>query len=294
MTKVTALLAGFVISVTVCVPLIGSGPPSSARPVVAGRVHARFQPTGGKVYILVLGSDAREGNPDNVNVDAIHVVGINTKTMRGGILNFPRDSWVSIPGYRSGKINEALHAGGPVLVAKTIEQLTGIRVDYWVLVGFRDFQAILSELGRVKMHIPRDVYDPGGSGASIKAGTRNLTPWAALAYVRTRHGFPDGDIDRTTNQARFLIALLSKLRGEVRANPASVLTWIAATRRYARFDMSADDMFRLGILASQLDPKKVGNVTVPVSLGFVGAASVVYISPSANAIFKRFRRTAAL
>ena len=66
------------------------------------------------------------------------------------------------------------------------------------------------------------------------------------------------------------------------------------TRRFARFDLGAAEMFRLGVLASQVDPEKVGNVTVPVSYGAVGSASVVFISPEAQDIYERFRDTASL
>jgi LCP family protein required for cell wall assembly len=268
--------------------------PVSSSPLLVGRVHARYQPTDGKVFVVVIGSDAREGNPDNVNADALHVAGINTKTMKGGILNFPRDSWVTIPGYGSGRINEALHAGGPQLVAETIESITGITIDYWVIVGFEDFRNVVGALGGVKMTIPQDVYDPGGSGANLKAGRQHLTAEEALSYVRTRKAFANGDIDRTTHQADFLIALLRKLQRQVEHSPTALFRWTAAARRYARHDLSASEMFRLGVLASQVDPDDVGNVTVPVTYGTVGAASVVFISPEAKEIYERFEEDGSL
>ncbi|MDQ3915716.1 MAG: LCP family protein [Actinomycetota bacterium] len=292
MIKPAAALLSVVAAVSLLVPL-GSSPVSSS-PILVGRVHARYQPADGKIYVAVIGSDARTGNPDNVNADAIHIAGVNTKTMKGGILNFPRDSWVTIPGYGSGRINEALHAGGPELVAQTLESITGIHIDYWVLVGFEDFVNIVDEIGGVKMTIPSGVYDPIGSGAKIPAGTQNLGAEEALSYVRTRKAFADGDIQRTTNQAKFLIAMLRKLHRQIEYSPTSLFRWTATARRYARYDLSAAEMFRLGVLASQVDPDDVGNVTVPVSYGSVGAASVVFISPEAAGIYEQFRETAAL
>jgi LCP family protein required for cell wall assembly len=278
--------------VAATVPLMTA--PVASSPLLVGRVHARYQPTDGKVFVAVIGSDARTGNPDNVNADAIHIVGINTKTMKGGILNFPRDSYVTIPGYGSGRINEALHAGGPELVAETLESITGIPIDYWVIVGFEDFRNIVNGLGGVKMTIPTDVYDPIGSGANLKAGMQHLTAEEALSYVRTRKAFPNGDIDRTTHQADFLLAMLRKLRRQVEFNPTSLFRWTATARRFARFDLSASEMFRLGVLTSQVEPEDVGNVTVPVSYGMVGAASVVFISPEARDIYERFAENASL
>jgi LCP family protein required for cell wall assembly len=292
LTRKAIVLLTLVVAVCATLPLISS--PVSSSPILVGRVHARYQPTDGTIYVAVIGSDARTGNPDNVNADAIHIAGVNTKTMKGGVLNFPRDSWVTIPGYGSGRINEALHAGGPELVAQTLESITGIEIDYWVLVGFEDFVSIVDALGGVKMTIPTDVYDPIGSGAKIPAGTQNLGAEEALSYVRTRKAFPNGDIDRTTHQADFLIAMLRKLHRQIEYSPTSLFRWTAAARRFARFDLSAAEMFRLGVVASQVDPADVGNVTVPVSYGSVGAASVVFISPEAADIYEEFRKTGAL
>lgn len=294
MIKRGIALVALVASVCFAMPLVGDDGAISAASLVAGRVHADFQPTDGKIFVLVIGNDARAGNPDRSRADAIHIAGIDTKTMKGGILNFPRDSWVNVPGHGSGRINEALYQGGPELLARTLESITGIRIDYWVMVGFQGFQGIIKKLGGVKFKVNRDVYDPGGSGAHIPAGTKWLGPAASLAFVRTRHSFPNGDIDRTTNQARYLLALLKKLRGEASRNPASLLRWMAITRAYARLDISADELFELGVLASQVKPSDVGIKTVPVTIGSVGAASVVFIQPGAQSIYQRFRSSGRL
>jgi LCP family protein required for cell wall assembly len=281
--------------VTFGIPLIGSSSRGVAAPgVVAGRVHKSFQPRDGKIFVLVIGNDARAGNPDSARADAVHIVGINTKTMKGGILNFPRDSWVSIPGYGSARINEALIAGGPQRLAQTLERITGIRIDYWVMTGFEGFRAILRELGKTTIRVDRRLYDPRGSGADLRAGKQRLMAEASLAFVRTRHSYPSGDVARTTNQGRFLLALLRKFRDQSARNPGVLMHWLSVTRRHTRLNISAGELFRLGVLASQVKAGDVGNVTVPVSVGSAGAASVVFISPGARSIYKRFRKNASL
>jgi LCP family protein required for cell wall assembly len=290
--KRAAVLIAFVGLVAGLVPVVG-GRSSDAAPVVVGRVHKRWQPNQGKIFVLVIGSDARHGNP-NLRADAVHIAGINTKTMRGGILNFPRDSWVDIPGYGQGRINQALYQGGPQLLAKTLERLTGIRIDYWVLVGFDGFEDIIRDLGPIPIKIKRPIHDPGGSGANIRAGTKKLGASDALAFVRTRKAFFHGDIARTSNQARFLLAMLRKLRADVERRPTELLRWIAVARNNARLDISPQEMFRLAVLTSQVSPSRVGNVTVPVSVGSVGIASVVFIQPRAKSIYARFKAHASL
>jgi LCP family protein required for cell wall assembly len=290
MRRRAAALTTILLVASVTLSLLPGANRGLAERLLVGRVHATFQPNDGKIFVLVLGSDARSGNSDAARADAIHVVGINTEDMKAGILNFPRDAWVDIPGHGTSKINDALYEGGPQLVAQTIENLTGIRIDYWVLTGFEGFVGIIHDLGPVKVNVPMDLHDPSGSGANLRAGKQALHALSALSFVRDRHDFPHGDVDRTTNHGTFLIDLLKKLRRDVSGNPAALFKWISTTRAHTRFDISADEMFRLGVLASQLDPSRVDNVTVPVTLGSAGAASVVFIQPSAQSIYRRFAR----
>ena len=294
MKRRAAALATILLVASVTLSLLPGSNVGLAERLLVGRVHATFQPNDGKIFVLVIGSDARTGNSDAARADAIHVVGINTDDMKAGILNFPRDSWVDIPGHGSSKMNDALYEGGPELLAQTIENLTHIRIDYWVLTGFEGFVGMIHDLGPVKVDVPMDLYDPSGSGADLKKGKQPLHALSALSFVRDRHDFPGGDVDRSTNQGTFLIDLLKKLRRDVASNPAALFKWISTTRTHTRFDISAEEMFRLGVLASQLDPKKVDNVTVPVTLGSAGAASVVYIQSSAQSIYRRFARDAHL
>jgi LCP family protein required for cell wall assembly len=288
MSKRLLMVIAILASIVALLPAIGPRR-SAAAPLLAGRVHAEYQPNHGKIFILVIGSDARSGNPDGANADAIHIVGINTHTMKGGILNFPRDSWVN-----GSKINSSMLRGGPLNLAQTLESLTGIHLDYWVMTGFFGFTHIVRALDGLKMHIPTEVHDAGFSGANLNAGTQVLAPGQALAYVRARHPFRDGDLARTTHQADLLLALLRKFKGNVADGPASLLRWISVARQYTRLDIPPQEMFHLAILASQLSATDIGNVTVPASLGMVGAASVVYISPSAHSIYARFRKHASL
>ena len=294
MIKRICVLLAFVLGVSLVVPLIGAPEPTNAAAPLFGRVHESFQPEKGKIFVLAIGNDARSGNPDRSLADAIHILGINTRTMKGGILNFPRDSWVSIPGQGSAKMNEALFRGGPELLARTLEAETGIRLDYWVMVGFDGFQGIVEDLRGVEMNIPVAHNDTGASGSVLKAGRQHLQGYEALAYARARKSFSGGDIARTTHQGDMLVALQRKLSAETAENPATLFRWITATKKHARFDVRADEMFRLGILATQLKPKDIKHVTIPVSLGSVGAASVVFISPNAKSIYQRFRENGSL
>ena len=295
MIKRSLGLAAVLAGVCTLLPSFGNSPPSTiASELVGGPVHESFNPSDGKIFVLVLGNDARAGNPDASRSDAVHIVGINTDTMRGGILNFPRDAYVPVPGHGTMKLTESLLVGGPELVAKTVEQETGIRLDYWMMTGFEGFQGIVRDLGGVTVTVPRDIFDPGGSGAKLKKGRQLLLAADALAFTRARKVLPGGDLDRTANQARVLLALLRKLRSDVEHDPGLLLKWIAVGEKWTRLDIPPEDIFRLAVLATQVDPGKVRAVTVPVTLGSAGAASVVYVQPSARAIYRRFEKKGSL
>ena len=289
------VIALFVLLATSCliVPLVGEAPESAAAQIIGGRVHESFSPDQGKVFILVIGNDAREGNPDASRADAMHIIGINTETRKAGILNFPRDSYVDVPGHGTMKMNESLYAGGPKLLAQTLENETGIRLDYWVMTGFVGFQKIIRDLGGVEMNVPYAI-DDYGSGAKLKKGLQTLEPGEALAFNRTRKTLPAGDIDRTTNQGKFLLALLKQLQAETAENPAELFTWLSTGQKWTRMDIPADELFRLAVLASQIERSDVKSVTIPVTIGSAGLASVVYIQPGAERLYRKLENKGSL
>jgi polyisoprenyl-teichoic acid--peptidoglycan teichoic acid transferase len=293
MKRLSVLLVVLAVGL-VLVPAIGDSRSVGAATIVAGRVRDSYQPLDGKLFVLVIGSDARAGNPNNVRADAIHIVGINTRTLKGGILNFPRDSYIPLAGGGTGRINEALVRGGPEGVARTVQNLTGIKLDYWVMTGFVGFRGLIDDIGRVKLRIPQPIFDPRGSGAKLRKGTYGLGLLNALAFVRTRKTIAGGDIGRTTNQGRFLLAMLAKFRQETARKSSAAFKWMAATHKHTRLNLSATELFELGVLASRVRPKDIGNVTVPVRVGSAGAASVVFIQGGARSIYARFRRSASL
>lgn len=298
MIKRALALLTLIASVCVLVPLAGErsggGSSMAAAPIRGGRAHAEYQPKDGKIFVLILGSDARSGNPRHSRTDGVHLAGINTKTMKGGILNFPRDSWVNIPGSGSARINEALNRGGPDLAVRTMESLTGIQIDYWLLTAFEGFQKAIKDVGgKIPLPLKRGMYD-SGSGARLRPGTKTLSAAESLAFVRSRKSLPGGDVDRTANHGRFLIALLRKLRGDIERRPDRMFDWMQAARKWTALDISPHELFQLGVLTSQVKSQDVGNVTVPVRIGSVGSASVVFIQPGAQAIYDRFKEKASL
>lgn len=248
----------------------------------------------GLITILVLGSDARPGEPiARLRSDSIHLVTINPRTGAGTVLGFPRDSYVAIPGRGSARINEAMAYGGPQLTEATIESLTGIHIDYYVLASFQGFSDLVDGIGGIVVDVPYDMQDPY-SGANFRKGRTKLNGTRALAFARDRHSVPGGDFGRSENQGRLLLAALRQLRQDFAVAPASVTKWVVVAARHVTTDLTIPELFRLGAAATRIRPSRVTNVVVPGSVGMVGSASVVFVAPSARALFADIRDDGAV
>lgn len=233
------------------------------------------------IFILALGSDARPGEEiTGQRADSIHLIAINPAKHRATIVGFPRDSWVSIPGYGTNKINAAMTAGGPERVVATVEQLMGVTIDYWALTWFDGFRAMIDDIGGLIVDVPFDVYD-SYARAEIPAGRRTLSGRDALAFARARHALPTGDFGRSENQGLLLVSALAQFRREFAEDPSRLLDWVGAGLRNMRTDVPLDEILRLAFTASTLNPKKVTNVVLPGGTGMAGGTSVVNLDQAA-------------
>jgi LCP family protein required for cell wall assembly len=301
--KVVVALAGLAVAVAVIVaPTASGGPASAAIPaptvssspspgIEVGAAHrASYVPAlrGERpLFVLVLGSDARTGLGGS-RADSIHLVGVDLKRRRASILGFPRDSWVDIPGVGTNKINTALSYGGPDLMVKTIESITGITIDFWVLTGFEGFRSMVSGIGGLKVRVLEPMHD-SYSGANFDPGVHHFDGQQALSFARDRHTLARGDLDRSANQGRLMLAALSKLRSVFEDDPTSLFTWISVGWRNASTDLDVATILDLGLTAAQIPPSKVVNVVVPATGGMVGSSSVVFISSSASSLYQDMR-----
>jgi polyisoprenyl-teichoic acid--peptidoglycan teichoic acid transferase len=253
--------------------------------------RARFVPARsdqGPLFILAIGSDAREGvclPVDRCLADSIHVIAVNARKGSATILGFPRDSYVPIPGSGSAKINDALHQGGPELLVQTVEELTGIPIHYYLLTSFEGLPEMVNAVGPITVEIPYAMTD-AAAGTDFEPGPQELDGREALAFSRDRHSGPNGDFNRSENQGALMLGALKALREDVRQNPGSLFRWIVAGVQNMATDLSFLEIFDLAVTATTVKPARVTNLVVPGSLGFVGDASVVLIRDEAEAIYR--------
>jgi polyisoprenyl-teichoic acid--peptidoglycan teichoic acid transferase len=153
-------------------------------------------PLGGQRVVL-LGSDARADEVSRSDTIVVTKAG-------GGMLAVPRDTLVDIPGVGKDKINAAYADGGPELTVETLENLTGLRLNDYVVVNFGGVEEIVDAMGGITLQVNNPIrVGIDGHRVSIPAGTQKLNGLQALAYVRYRGG-PTADIGRIGRQQKFL------------------------------------------------------------------------------------------
>ena len=245
-------------------------------------------PSDKPFFLLAIGSDARPRRSLTRSLaDSLHIVAVNPKTNVASILGIPRDSYVPIPGGGTQKINSSLFRGGPELTVETVERLTGIKMDGYLLVGFEGFRRAVSEIGGIEIVIPEAMSD-AASGAHFRPGRTKLDGPEALAFSRNRHDVRGGDFGRSLNQGKLLIAALREFKEAVREDPVNGFIWLLVGAKYLRTDLDMTEMVDLAFHA--LDVDKVKNRVVSGSGGFAGSASVVRLGGSAQAMFRDLRR----
>jgi LCP family protein required for cell wall assembly len=256
-------------------------------------VRAGYQPDpwSSTVFVLALGSDERPGL-GGARTDAVHLIGLNPKTKQATILNFPRDTWVDIPGHGQGRINSAYTFGGAQLAAQTVGQLVGLPIGYVLTTTFDGLREMVDGLGRVSIDVPYLMDDPN-SGAALNPGPQTLDGNQALGWARNRH-IPGGDIARTAHQGELIIHALGDLRAEGTDLTGTVHALDVLYRNVRVDGISGRDMLRLSRAALAVDPKDFRNYTVPVVGGFEGAASVQFLSGDWGGLFADFRDDAVL
>ena len=196
----------------------------------------------GSVAILVMGVDARPGEPIDVNVraDSLSVVYLDGDDGSCRMLSIPRDTRVELPGYGQSKINHALSVGGVPYQVMVVEQLLGMDFDHFGLIDFAAATQLVDAAGGVT--VANDVEFTTLGGTYFPAGTLDLNGEEALEYARYRGG-PDGDFGRQERQQQIVRALLS--RGATVDVVTAVPKLLSTVEGHIRTDLGPTEMIDL-------------------------------------------------
>ncbi|MFJ5143349.1 LCP family protein [Streptomyces sp. NPDC088707] len=244
---------------------------------------------GHGMNVLVVGTDGRDritpeekakyrlGGAPCRCTDTVMLVHISEDRERASVVSLPRDSYAEMPEHTdltSGrkhhahpvKLNAAYAEGGPSLTVRTVESMTGVKIDHYLEVDFTSFMRTVDAVGGVQICTTRPVRD-AYTGLDLPAGTHELDGGQALQYVRSRHIDGAADIGRMQRQQRFLAALVERITsGGVLFNPVrfrEVATTMLSSVR-ADQDFGTDQLLALSKAMRGFTPASSEFVSVPI------------------------------
>ena len=267
----------------------------------------------GGFNMLIIGSDRGETEEEikargkaelNDVTMLLHVSQDHTNAVA---VSIPRDMVVPIPscpkadgsGYyprMSGQpINVTLRYGGIPCTVATVEELTGLRIDFAGLITFQGVIQMSTALGGVPVCLIEPITDKY-SGFSRPAGEFALEGRDALAFLRSRHGVGDGsDLTRISSQQVFLSSMVRKLKSDDTLHDPLTLFNLASA---ATTNMTLSDNFRnvdtlmaISKALADLDLDKVTFVQYPGVTGQPGIylKKVKPVASVAKALFDQIR-----
>ena len=223
--------------------------------------------------VLVLGSDSRISAGDATSwkagaqrTDALMIMHIPADRKSAVVMSIPRDSWVPIPGHGEAKINAAFSYGGPTLTIQTVEDLTGIHIDNFVVADFDSFTSLTDALGGVEITVAEDAYQYGK--LAFSAGTQTLDGEQALIYTRQRYGLAGGDFDRVKRQQNWIRAMVSKAMSEgTLTNPVKLTGLLNVVSKSVAIDerLGLNDMREIAQSLQNLRANDITFLTAPTS-----------------------------
>ncbi|MFF9077640.1 LCP family protein [Streptomyces sp. NPDC014872] len=245
------------------------------------------------VNILIIGTDKRtgkgnEGYGDKGSVghaDTNILFHVSEDRSNATALSIPRDmitnipecstkqpdgSEKAIPGTAGVRFNESLGQEGrdPGCTMRTAEEITGLKVDHFMMVDFNAVKELSTAVGGVQVCLTKPVKDKD-SHLDLSAGEHRIQGEDALAFVRTRHSFGNkSDLDRIQVQQQFISSMIRQMQSDdTLTSPTKLYKLADAATKALTVDTGIGTGTKLASLAQELskvDTKNITFVTVPV------------------------------
>ena len=172
--------------------------------------------------ILLMGVDATGdgiSSASSFNGDSLMLITFNPKTLSATVFSIPRDTYVPIAcrGDKEDKINSSAY-GGTTCVVNTIQNLTGIDIDYYVKINFTGVVKLVDDLGGIEVDVPIEFCEQDSQRRfddhliCLKKGYQKLNGEQALAFSRHRKTLPLGDFQRVQHQQMVVEAMVTALK----------------------------------------------------------------------------------
>lgn len=232
-----------------------------------------------RINILALGIDQREDEQGPWRTDTMILASVDPVARTAVLLSIPRDLWVTIPGFREERINNAhflgdafdYPGGGPALAKKTVQHFLGVPVHYYVRINFTAFEKMVDLIGGVTIDVLQEINDPeypartgyGFEPLHIPAGRQHMDGATALKYARFRHD-DQGDFGRAHRQQQVILAIRDQvLRADALPELLGKAPSLALTLGDAvQTDLPLDQGLQLAKLGAQLKQDRIQGAVI--------------------------------
>ncbi|MFE5095513.1 LCP family protein [Streptomyces sp. NPDC056638] len=261
--------------------------------------------------ILLIGSDSRAGDnrkygrDDGGSQRSDTTILLHLAADRKSVtaMSLPRDLMVEIPvchkadGTATKKqfaqFNWAFEFGGTACTTRTVEKLTGVRIDHQMVVDFNGFKDMVDAVHGVEVCLKKPV-DDADAHLKLPAGRQKLNGEQALGYVRARKSIGNGsDTERMDRQQQFLGALVNKVQSNgVLLNPTRLYPVLDAATKALTTDPGLDslkDLYELVRGLREVPTDRVQFLTVPRQPYVADPNRDELVQPDAKRLFKRLR-----
>lgn len=231
------------------------------------------------INILLIGEEAIGSGNANGRSDSMMIASLNTEQKTLKLVSIMRDCYVSIPGYRDNKLNAAFSHGGGDLLASTIEQDFGIKLDGYVRVNFAGFRKLIDELGGVEIELTEveaqylntTNYISDKSQRNVVPGKQIATGTQALGYCRVRkraaiNGEND-DFGRTYRQRAVLSQVYSKVKNLSVVDAVSLVNKLLP---YVSTNIKKMDILNYAKAVLQMGIPEIEQKRIPIDGAYTG------------------------
>ncbi|MEU5415484.1 LCP family protein [Streptomyces clavifer] len=262
--------------------------------------------------ILLIGSDTRSGDNSKYGrddggsqrSDTTILLHLAADRRSATAVSIPRDLMAEIPSCHTGdgkatkkqfaQFNWAFELGGTACTIRTVEKMTGVRVDHHMVIDFNGFKDMVDAVDGVEVCLKEPV-DDDDAHLELPAGRQTLDGEEALGYVRARKSIGNGsDTERMDRQQKFLGALVNKMQSNgVLLNPTRLYPVLDAATKSLTTDPGLDslrDLYDLVRGMRNVPTEQVQFLTVPRQPYHANPNRDELIQPDADQLFERLRK----
>ena len=276
--------------------------------------------------ILLMGVDSTiDGLNANqaFNGDTLMLISFNPKTLSASVFSITRDTYVPIA-CRNGawaKINSSA-ASGTSCVIKTVQNLTGIDIDFYIKINFKGVVDLVEALGGITVDVAKPDFliregvnyngkvceqdslrQFGNNMVCMDPGIQRLNGEQALAYSRSRKQFIGSDLDRVVHQQQVVSAIANEVKNITSFEQFESI--LNAVQKNMDTNMKTDQIMSLYNVAKKIvmnsmngtgDPISINKTyletySLPVWIGYSHTSALGYYKDSLDEITNLFKVT---